>query len=169
MEIAVLSKFGLRIKGKRATFAVDPQDKSAYEAILLLNKKQEEIAKSENAVVVEGPGEYEIGGIKMSALRAESALIYSLHVDNVSILIGNLSSLEKIYSKLQEHNIVIANCLESGNASFITSIAQNVVMFCGEKAAEVANSFGKESVKTMSKYSSTKDKLPAEVETILLQ
>ena len=168
MEIALLSKSGLRIKGKRASFAVDPQEKHEYEAILLLDKLQDVVAKSESAVIISGYGEYEIGGIKMAATRIESDLIYSMHVDNISILLGKLSALDKIHSKLQEHQIVIANCTDSGNASFITSLAENVVMFYGEKAAEVASGFSKESVKNMNKYSSTKDKLPAEVETVLL-
>jgi hypothetical protein len=168
MEIALLAKSGLRIKGKRATFAVDPQEKSSYEAVLLLNKSVDEIANTEDAVVIGGHGEYEIGGIKMSGIRVGTDIIYSMNVDGVNILLGNLSALEKMQSKLQEHDIVVASCISSNSASFITSLAKNVIMFYGEKAAEVAMGFGKESVKTINKYSSTKDKLPAEVETILL-
>jgi len=167
MEIAILPKSGLKIKGKRATFAIDPQDKSDYEAVLLLNNNQIDI-KSDSGVIISGPGDYEIGGIKMTAIRTEQDLIYSMHVDSVSVLLGNLSALDKIHSKLQEHNIVVANCKENANASFITTLAENVIIFCGEKSGEVVNGFGKENVKTMNKYSSTKDKLPAEVETILL-
>ncbi len=73
-----------------------------------------------------------------------------------------------MHQKLKEHNIVIVDCYDVGSATFITSLAQNVVIFYGEKASEVASSFGKENVKQMNKYSSTKDKLPAEVETVLL-
>jgi hypothetical protein len=44
-----------------------------------------------------------------------------------------------------------------------------VIIFYGEKAAEIAQTFGKETVKQMAKYSTTKDKLPQEVETIVLE
>lgn len=168
MEIALLTKSGLRVKGKVATLAIDPQDKATYNAILLMNKKADEITLSEETVLISGTGEYEVGGIKMSGTRVDGTTIYSMHVDGVSVLIGSLNSLEKLHSKLQEHNIVIINCQEAGNASFVTSLTENVTIFYGEKAAEVAQAFGKENVKSMNKYSSTKDKLPAEVETILL-
>ena len=169
MEIALLSKSGLRVKGKQATLAIDPQDKSAGEAILLMNKSLDEVTKSDEAVVISGTGEYEVGGIKMSGTRVDSTIIYSMSVDGVKILIGSLNALEKIHNKLQEHNIVVVNCNESGSASFVTSLTENVTIFYGEKATEVAQAFGKENVKPMNKYSSTKDKLPVEVETVLLQ
>ena len=105
----------------------------------------------------------------MSGTRVDNATIYSMSVDGVSVLVGPLNALEKIHNKLQEHNIVVVNCSEEGNASFITSLTENVTIFYGEKASEVAQAFGKENIKPMNKYSSTKDKLPAEVETILLQ
>lgn len=168
MEIALLPKSGIRIKGKRATFAIDPQDKSVYEAILLLNKSEDEVTKTEEAVIISGHGEYEIGGIKMTATKVEGGIIYSMNVDGIDILLGNLSVLDKAHGKLQEHNITIANCTESGNASFITGLVENVIIFYGEKSEEVATSFGKDNVKKINKYSSTKDKLPTEVETVLL-
>ena len=105
----------------------------------------------------------------MSGTRVDETTIFSMIVDGVSILIGTLTSLEKIHNKLQEHNIVVVSCNEAGNASFVTSLTENVTMFYGEKASEVAQSFGKENVKSLNKYASTKDKLPAEVETVLLQ
>ncbi len=168
MEIALLQKSGLRIKGKQATVAVDPQDKSFYEAILTIEKSPEEITKQENVIVISGTGEYEIGGIKMTGTQSETGMIYSLAVDSVEILIGKLDSLDKMQHKLKEHHIVIVDCNAEGSASFITSLTENVVIFYGEKAKEVAASFGKENVKELNKYSTTKDKLPAEVETVLL-
>lgn len=169
MEIALLTKSGLRIKGKQATIAIDPIDKTAYEAILLLSRTPEEVTKQEDAIVVTGAGEYEVGGIKIGCMRADSDLVYSITVDGVEVLVGKLDVLEKMQHKLKEHQIVVVNCIAEGSASFITSLAENVVMFYGEKAKEISASFGKENVKEMAKYSSTKDKLPTEAETVLLQ
>jgi hypothetical protein len=168
MEIALLTKSGLRIKGKQATLAIDPVDKATYEAVLLLAKTPEEVTKVDT-ILITGAGEYEIGGIKVSGVRSESDLLYSITVDGVEILVGKLDVLEKMQHKLKEHNIVVVNCTTEAGASFITSLAENVVMFYGEKAQEISASFGKENVKPMNKYSSTKDKLPTEVETVLLQ
>lgn len=169
MEIAYLSKSGLRIKGKQATIAIDPQDKSSYDAVLLLTKISEEVIKQEDGILITGAGEYEIGGIKITCMRSDADLFYSIIVDGVEVLVGKLDSLEKMQHKLKEYHIVVVNCVEEVNASFITSLAENVVMFYGDKAKEISASFGKENVKIMNKFSSTKDKLPTEVETILLQ
>jgi hypothetical protein len=168
MEIALLTKSGLRIKGKQATLAIDPSDKTAYEAVLLLSKTPDELVNTDT-ILITGAGEYEIGGIKVSGIRSESDLLYSITVDGVEVLVGKLDVLEKMQHKLKEHNIVVVNCVTEAGASFITSLAENVVMFYGEKAQEISASFGKENVKPMNKYSSTKDKLPTEVETVLLQ
>lgn len=169
MEIALLTKSGLRIKGKQASIAIDPQDKSTYEAVLILSKTPEEVSKQEDTIIITGAGEYEIGGIKVNCLRSESDLVYSIIVDGVEVLVGKLDVLEKMQHKLKEHNIVVVNCAAQGSASFITSLAENVVMFYGDQAKEIASSLGKENVQAVAKYSSTKDKLPTEVETILLQ
>ncbi len=69
MEIALVSKSSLRIKGKSASFLVDPQSDAAVNAFLLLNPDEEFI--SEQAVTVSGAGEYEIGGVKITGLRNE--------------------------------------------------------------------------------------------------
>lgn len=168
MEIALLTKSGLRIKGKQALIGIDPLDKMAYEAVLTIRKSPEEIIQQENSILIFAPGEYEVGGVKITGTRSESGMLYSLIVDGVSVLIGTLDALEKQQHKLKDHNIVVVDCAEGENASFITSLAENVVMFYGEKANTVASSFGKENVKQLNKYSSTKDKLPTEVETVLL-
>jgi hypothetical protein len=168
MEIALLTKSGLRIKGKQASLAIDPVDKATYEAVLLLSKTPDEVVNTDT-ILITGAGEYEIGGIKVSGMRSESDLLYSITVDGVEVLVGKLDVLEKMQHKLKEHKIVVVNCTTEAGASFITSLAENVVMFYGEKANEISASFGKENVKPMNKYSSTKDKLPTEVETVLLQ
>jgi hypothetical protein len=168
MEIALLTKSGIRIKGKQGVVAIDPADKANYEATLLLEKSAEEVSHSDESLMITGAGEFEIGGIKMTGMRSEKDLLYSITVDGVEVLVGKLASLEKMQHKLKDHHIVLVDCVDTGNASFITSLAEKVVMFYGAKADEISASFGKENVKKMNKFSSTKDKLPAEVETILL-
>ncbi|MBI5123379.1 hypothetical protein HZA75_05990 [Candidatus Roizmanbacteria bacterium] len=167
MEITLLPKNGLRLKGKQTTLAIDPQDKATYGGVLLIEKSADQIINQEE-VIISSTGEYEIGGIKMTGSRTEGGMLYSLSIDGVEVLVGKLDALEKMQHKLKEHNIVIVKCDVEGNASFITSLAENVVIFYGDKAKEIASSFGKENIKEMSKYSTTKDKLPADVETIVL-
>lgn len=168
MEIALLPKSGLRVKGKQAALAIDPSDKGIYETVLLLTRTSDEVTKQEDTILITGAGEYEIGGIKVTTMRSEADLLHSITVDGVEVLVGTLANLEKMQHKLKEHQVVVVNCAAEGTASFITSLTENVVMFYGDKAKEISASFGKENVKEMAKYSSTKDKLPTEVETVLL-
>lgn len=174
MDITVLPKNGLKIKGKSSYFLVDPsgkqtQDRSEPSAVIALAIPIADLSVPNNAVVVNGPGDYEIGGIKMSATRSEGEIIFNPKVDGVDIILGKLSSLEKLQHKLKDQNIVIAYVDSVINASFITSLSSNVVIFYGDNAEEAAKSFGKENISKMPKYSVTLDKLPQEVETVILE
>jgi hypothetical protein len=169
MEIALVQKTALRIKGKHASIAVDPVDKTEINAALAFAKKPSQLESSGAEVVIEGPGEYEAGGINISGLRSETGMIYSMTVDSVSILLGKGSSLEKMQQKLKESNILIVHCDDIIDPAFLTSLVSSVIIFYGEKAVEIGKAFGGESIAHVSKYSTTIDKLPAEVETIIFE
>jgi len=168
MEIANLPKNSLRIKSKLASLVIDQQDTAEYNASLVLGKSPKELTFQDASVVITAPGEYEVGGIKISGSRADAAMIYTMNVDSVEIVIGQMTALSKMQNKLTDNNIVIVLCDTADNASFLTSLVTNVIVLYGEKAEEVSHSFAQEKVKRMAKYSSTLEKLPTEVETILL-
>jgi hypothetical protein len=166
MEIALLPKSVLRVKGKTASFAVNPQTAVSANAVLMFDPGAENI--SDEAVVLNGAGEYEIGGVKITGLRNEKSVLYSMNIDGIEIVVGSITLLSAMQHKLKEHNVVVVHCDESTDASFLTSLAVNAVLFCGEKAPEVAQGFEKEKLQKTNKYSASLGKLPAEMETILL-
>ncbi len=167
MEIALLNKSALRLKGKSTTFIVNPIDSAGANAAFLLDDSIEEVL-SDETVVLQGPGDYEVGGVKIVGSRGESGFVYSMNMDGMDIIVGKLATLSAMQHKLKEHNIVIALCSDQLDSAFLTSLTTNVVIFYGEKAAESAQGFAKENVKQMNKYSVAIGKLPTEVETILL-
>lgn len=177
MEITYLGQNTLRIKSKRTVFVVDPndkvqrslQDKQIYSAAILLNNQFDQTNGNPETVIINGPGEFEFGGVKMNASRHEGDIVYNPIVDGIDIIFGKLSSLEKAQHKLKEQHIVVAYADSISNASFITSLASNVIIFYGDKAAALVESFGKGNVVKMSKYSTTLEKLPQEVETVILE
>lgn len=169
MEISLVSKTSLRIKGKNAVIAIDPQDKTEVNAALVFSIPQEKIDTTGADVVIAGPGEYETGGIKITGIRNDIDMIYSMTVDAVTVLIGKTGSLEKMQPKLKESNILIVLCNDVSDTAFLTSLVSSVIIFYGEKAAEVGKLFGGEGVKHLPKYATTIDKLPAEVETVILE
>lgn len=170
MEITSTSPTSLKLKGKHASLLINPHDKSAQvnAAIVLGNIPSQDIKVKEDVVVFKGPGEYEAGGIKVTGIKGDISTVFSINIDGVDIAVGNLSDLEKLHQKMKEHNIALILANEVHDASFATSIASNTIAFFGTQAKTVADSFAKDEKKEVSKYQITAEKLPTEVETILL-
>lgn len=171
MEITIQAANSLKIRGKNASLYVNPQDKSATynAAILLFSPSKSSLKINEEAVVIDGPGEYETGGIKISGIRAGKHTAYSLTVDDIEIVLGDIKTLEKLHQKIKEHNIALIYSPEEESASFATSIATNALLFYGENAEQVVDSLAKEEKKVTPKYQATLQKLPTETETVLLK
>ena len=170
MEIALLSSISLRLKGKQTSFIVNPQDKNAiYAGALLLGDLGKETLRiNPQATIIEGPGDYEIGGIKFSATHYDKELSYSLMIDDVSVLLVEAKTLVKMHQKMHDHDIVVVFLTTKEDPAVAANVANSVVLYFGEKAQETVKQFLKEGVQEINKYSMTKDKLPTEVTQILL-
>lgn len=169
MEISIVPQTALRIKGKQMTIGIDQVDKTNSRGTIIVAADPKSLKQQEDNVIINGAGEYEVGGIKITGTRSGQHVVYGMNVDGVDILVGKISALESMQHKLKEYHIVVSLCDETVTASFLTSLASNVVIFYGAKAAEISQTFGKETVKHMPKYQTTKDKLPTEVETVILE
>lgn len=166
MEVSILSKDSIKIKGKQAVFLVDPEKIAGANAAIFLTPEAAD-ASDDTTVVIDSPGEFEIGGVKISGMRAGSDVVYSLSVDGVDMLIGKATSLEKVQHKVTEHALLLLHA-DNASAAFATGLVTSVLMSYGPSGKELAGSFGKENTETMNKYSVTKDKLPQEMQTIVL-
>lgn len=171
MEITLLNETGLRIKGKQASLYINPSAKtSGADGIIMLNGLLPDKSKiDQDQPVIKGPGEYELGGMKITGFKSGNETVYSLNVDRIEILLANGQNLEKDYAKIKEHNIVILYIDSTFDLSFITSLATNSLILFGEKAEESIVALAKDGYRKESKYSVTYDKLPQEMEEILLQ
>ena len=171
MEVSILPKNILRIKSKQATFLVDATEKlTGINAMLSLQTLTSDL-EEEGVVIIDGPGDFEIGGVKISGLRSNTEIVYSLVLDGVDLMLGTVAALEKIQHKVKEHALVVLKADENSplDAAFVTGLATNVLVAYGPKGKTLIDSFGKENPQTLNKYSVTKDKLPLEVQTILLE
>ncbi len=173
MEIQVLPKNSIRIKGKQGSIGINPQGKNnQFNAVIVIGKasgEQYAAIDQDGILVINGPGEYEISGIKVSGIRIKNGTIYSINVDGVDCLVGTLHALSDGQQKTKEHNLAVIDTDEPMDAAFVTAVASNAVLFYGDYAAEVVNKLAKDNVKHMAKYQTSVDKLPSEMETILLQ
>ncbi len=171
MEISLLSPQSIRIKGKQGAFVINPSGKvTNVSALISFDGIQIDKTKVEDGtVILKGPGEYEVAGIKISGIRNGAETVYSLNVDKVDVLLARGKAIEKDHTKLREHNIVVLFNDTITDSSFITALAPNVVIFYGPNAEDSIKQLAKESYRTETKYQITLDKLPQEMEEILLQ
>lgn len=167
MEISLLPKNAVKIKGKHSNLVINPATKTDANAIIFLGINQTTVIEKE-LLVINGPGEYEVGGIKITGIKSGNDTIYSLHVDGIDILLGNQDTIEKIQNKLKEHQIVLLHTSASKDASFVTNFSPRVVLFYGEHAGETIKTINKDGATPITKYQVALEKLPAEMETILL-
>lgn len=170
MEISLVSANSIKLKGKHATLLINPQDKSAtYNvAVLFGNPPKSSLKLHTDIVTIDGPGEYEAGGIKISGVKADGETAYSFRVDGVDLLLGSLANLEKVHQKMKEHHVALVAVETEGNSSFVSALATHALMFFGPQAQSVVDTLAKEEKKVTTKYSISADKLPGETETILL-
>ena len=172
MEVSIVSDFCLKIKGKQGSIIVDPRKslrgKVESDAILIFDKREKyDDTKVEGyRVIINGPGEYEISGIKVSASKLGANVIYQLYVDNVDIILAFASSIEKAKEKLSDHHILILLMDEKIDFSTLVALEPRIAVMYGGHAQDIAQ---KDQVTKSSKLTTTEEKLPEKMETILLQ
>ena len=172
MEIVSVSGQSLRIKGKQVTTIVSPvAGKSAAEVVLFFNRPHEALTESiiENLkLVVDGPGEYEMGGMKITGLRIGEDVAYSLLLDGVELFIAKASTSSKIKDIARDCQIAIIFSDALVDQSAVTSLNAAMTIFYGDQAIANAKTFGKEDAAPIAKVSVTREKLPTESEIIVL-
>lgn len=175
MEIVILDTQSIRIKGKTGAILLDPllsgKTKFAGDAVLFFTKKEQNTSKIEGLrLVIMGPGEYEIGGIKMSGFAAGEDIAYTFAVDGVNICAVTSRSLTKVAEKIKDCDVLVVRADSEVTDTAITNISPKVVALYNEMAAAGVKVLGKEeaSVKKTNKLVVTHDKLPEEMEVVLL-
>lgn len=170
MEITIVSQESIRIKGKQTAFVVDPvvtKAKVTADAVLLAKGSSVDTSSVEGSrLTIAGPGEYEIGGVKISGVKSGETTAYYLSLDGVSVLISPTSMLKNKES-LRDVDVVVLQADSVVDQSALATVANGVALFYGVQAAENIKGLGKE-LQSVSKYVTTKDKLPQEMEIVLL-
>jgi hypothetical protein len=171
MDVTLLDKTSLRIKSKYANFIVDPFEslsKISSDAVIVLSDKTDLSRVTDYRVIIKAPGEYEVGGIKISGIDLEGTTVYGLTIDGIDVLLAKTSSISKISEKLKEYEIAIFNVDSEINQSVVTALEPRIVILYGEKAKEAAKAMGKESAEVLQKFSASDGKLPEEMQVVVL-
>ncbi|HSW97159.1 MAG TPA: hypothetical protein VLF89_05020 [Candidatus Saccharimonadales bacterium] len=174
MEITTLSESAVKVKGKQATFAINPitsKTKITASAAVFFERLTTALDLKhfeEEPLVIQGPGEYEVGGIKFSGNRVGELFTYRITVDGLDILSAKTSSLPKS-KEATEYDILLLEADNLADQSVITALNASVIIFYGEKKEENAKAMGREEGSAVSKFSVTREKLPTETQIVTLQ
>lgn len=173
MEVALVSKDVIKIRGKRASLVVNPMNlgvKIATDAILLFHDStSHSFPKIEGSrLTIYDAGDYEVSGIKISSVGSKDGVVYTVGMDGMSVLLTESSALKTSQWDLGEFQAVVVKVNEPLDASVITGVSPNVVILYGEHALEIAKSLGKGNVAPALKYATTLEKLPEEMEVVVL-
>lgn len=184
MEITTLTQNALRFKGKKCTVVFDVLDTKKVEAnaFLFLNENFLDASFDKATLLIHGPGEYEVSGIKISVTRTESDLAYEMLFEGMKVLVVSASALKKSKDKIDEQNIVVLFSDEVPDQSALTNASPSVVVCYGDKAKEASENLGKglnkkegeaqtqpdAVIKPTDKFTITAEKLPTELQVVLL-
>lgn len=174
MEISVIDRSTIKLKGKTASFIVDPTSsmpKTSTDAILFLSDIKDadsQISKVDEArVIIKGEGSYEVGGARVTSVKVNGTFFYSLNIDGLNIFLTNTKGAEK-EQDMGSCNVLVL-CVDGDfKESMVSSFEPSVSVLYGEKAEASAKLLGKE-FQTVSKFSQTADKLPADPQVVLLK
>lgn len=169
MDLTVLDKNSIKIKGKKSTLVVDPSPKSPKtpaDAVLLLGKDGAVERVEGFRLVVNDDGEYEVGGIKITGeSKLDSGIVYNLNIDATQTILARTSTLEKMTDTASEAQIAILNVDSSLNESIIAALEAKIIVLYGEKASEGLRALGKQDLPSTRKVTVGREKLPEESET----
>lgn len=172
MDIAVLGKNSIKIKGKQVTFVVDPTKetpKTSADAIILLDGSNDiDISRiTDSRIIINGPGGYEVGGAKISGTKTPRGTIYRFSIDDVSIVLGYATD-----AKIEGFNmcqVVVVNTSSDFSDAFVTAIEPKITVLYGDKKLEGAKALGAENVVPVPKVTISRDKLPEKMEIVVLE
>ena len=171
MDIAIVGKTSIKIKGKKASFIVDPSKeipKTSSDAIILSNGYDNiDISRvTDSRIIIEGAGGYEVGGVKISGALTPKGILYKLSIDDVVVIIG--SPTESKTEGFTACQIAVVNTDSDFNESFVTALEPRVIVLYGTSKIDSAKTLGAENITLVSKITIAKDKLPEKMEIVVL-
>lgn len=171
MDTIFLGGKSLKIKGKNGAIIVNPTSsigKSEADAIIYTSNSADlnDSKVVGSRISIKNPGEYELGGIKVLVISKDKDLVSLIDIDNVKILIGDGLAVEKNHDKTEGFDIAVINADNEFDYSVISSLEPKVLIVYGEKKNFVLKSLGKEDTEKSTKFSTTSEKLPSEMQVV---
>ena len=116
--------------------------------------------------IIEGRGEYEVGGAKVSGATTSKGTLYRISIDGIDIIVGK--GAETKAEGFNACQVAIINTDGDFNESFITSLEPKITVLYGVSKIDAAKTLGAESIGLVPKITIVKDKLPEKMEVVVL-
>lgn len=169
MDLSLVGKQTILIKTKNASLIFDPDSSmSKTEADSILSSYDEaDTSKIENSrILINGAGDYEVGGIKISGIRTEEGIFYTIKLKDMDLLLGRMSILEKAKGKIPQSKVLVFNLDSEVDESVISETEATSIIAYSEKE-ELLSKFAKDKER-VKKVSLKEDKLPQETTITVL-
>jgi hypothetical protein len=172
VDISILSKNSIKIHSKHANFIVDPSadgPKVSCDAVILLNNNNIDLGRVvDYRIIIGGPGEYEVNGVKVLGVREDRGFVYGIAADGFSVILGKSSEISKIKEDTFLCQIAILNVDDELNSTVVTKLEPKIVILYGDNKESAAKLLGKADIPPIKKFTVVKDKLPEEMEVVVL-
>lgn len=172
MDFSILHDSSIKIRSKNASVVVDPTQeiaKTNADAVIVLgtnsNINTERVA--DQRILIDGAGEYEVSGVKIAGFAGKNGSVYSILGDNIEIILGKVSEISGMQDKTFSCQIAILN-VDDELKSIVARLEPKIVILYGDKKMDGAIALGKENAEAVSKFSVLKDKLPEEMQVVVL-
>lgn len=171
VDISIVGKTSIKLKGKKASFIVDPSKeipKTSSDAIILSNGYDNiDISRvTDSRITIEGAGGYEVGGAKISGTTTPKGTLYRISIDGIDIVVGRV--VETKADGFNACQVAIVNASGDFNESSITSLEPKMAVLYGTSKTDAAKALGAESIGLVPKITIARDKLPEKMEVVVL-
>lgn len=171
MDVYLLSGNSLKLKIKKTNIIVNPQSeisKTEADVILGFGDKMDTDRVKEFRLIIAAPGEYEVGGLKISTENLNNGFVFSFSSEAGKIALLRASTISNVESdKIKNYQIAIIEADEKINQSVITAMEPRIIIVYGSFAKEAAKELGNV-INSANKLSINEEKLPEETEVYLL-
>jgi len=205
MDIAYFGLSSVRLRGKKTTLVIDPfvKEKAGIsfettpaDGVLLTSRQKTFLGVGgvkDFRVVIDGAGEYEIGGVSIIGVAAGEGTTYIIKMDGITFLHLGLLGKQLTEQQIDKYPsidilFVPVGGTEAGTVSakeatdLVAKLEPKLIIPIGFKrkddtklslpmapVADFLKEMGKETIAGQSKLTITKEKLPAEPEVIVLE
>ena len=130
MEISKLSASSVRIKSKNTSFILNPSGSKIEEDAIILFERPQHYSQFESKLVIDSPGEYEVGGVSIKSEKLNGFLAFELLEDNQKVVV--VSNPDSIKDAETEGAIAVLVFLSHAlGDEIVSSIQTDVVLLYG--------------------------------------